>query len=77
MQGAGAGIDEDGGGVEGDDVDSAHLLRQHNYERGKSRSSYSGNGEEFDEAGDIVTLADDVGFFLDLGEDVVEIAGGL
>ncbi len=73
----GAGVDEDGRGVEGDDVDAAHLLGQHDCEGGTGRAADTGDGEEFDEAGDVVAAADDVGFFLDLSVDVVEITGGL
>ena len=77
MQVTSAGIVEDRGGVEGDDVDTAHLLGQHDSEGSAGRPAHTRNSEEFDEARDIVGAADDVGFFLDLGVDIVEIAGGL
>lgn len=77
MQVTSAGIFENGRGVEGDDVDTAHLLGQHDSEGSARRAAHAGDGEEFDKAGDVVGAADDVGFFLDLGVDVVEIAGSL
>ena len=77
MQITSAGIAEDRGGVKGDDVDTAHLLGQHDGEGGACRPAHTGNGEKLDEAGDVVGAADDVGFFLDLGVDVVQIARGL
>lgn len=77
MQITSAGIVEDRGGVEGDDVDTAHLLGQHDSEGSARRPAHAGDGEKFDEAGDVVGAADDVGFFLNLGVDVVQIAGGL
>ena len=74
---AGTGIDEHSRGIESNDVDTAHLLSQHDGERSASRTSDTGNREQFDEASYVVALADDVGLFLDLSVDVVEITGGL
>ena len=52
-------------------VDAAHLLSQHHGEGGERGAADTGNGEELDEAGDVIGLPDYVGFFLDLGEYVV------
>ena len=77
LQGPGAGFDEDGRGVEGYDVDAAHLLGEHDSEGGEGGAADAWDGEELDESGDVVAFADDVCFFLDLGVDVVQITGGL
>ena len=73
----GAGFDEDGGGVEGYDVDAAHLLGDHDGPGSEGGAADTGDGEELDEAGEVVAVADDFGFFEDLSVDVVEIPGGL
>jgi hypothetical protein len=57
------GVGEDGGRVECDDVDTAHLLGNHDSERSEGRTANTGNGEELDETGNVVALADD--FLLD------------
>ena len=77
LEAAGAGVDEDGRGVEGDDVDAAHLLRQHDGEGRQRGAAHARDGEELDKAGHVVGFADDVAFFLDLGENVVKVARGL
>ncbi|KAL9099544.1 MAG: hypothetical protein Q9163_004976, partial [Psora crenata] len=70
-------FDEDGGGIKGDDVDAAHLLGQHDGEGCSRRPADARDGEEFDEAGEIITATDDIGFFLDLRMDIVEVPSGL
>ena len=77
LQVVGVGLFEDGGRVEGDDVDAAHLLGEHDDPGGEGGAPDARDGEEFDEAGDVVAVADDGGFFDDLRVDVVEVAGGL
>ena len=77
MQVAGAGFDEDGGGVECYDVYAAHLLREHDCEGGESGAADAGDGEELDETSCVVGFADDVCFLLKLRVDVVEVAAGL
>ena len=77
VQVGGSSLGEDGGGVEGDDVDTAHLLSEHDHERRQSRAADTGDGEELDEAGDVVGVPDDVGLLLDLRVDVVQITGRL
>jgi hypothetical protein len=68
---------EDCGGVECDDVDTAHLLRNHDSERGKGRAANSRNGEELDKASYVVALADDGRLNFELFMDVIEIASCL
>ena len=77
MQITEAGLVEDRGAVECNDVDTAHLLSQHDHERGESGATDARDREELDETGDIVAFANDVGFFQDLRVDVVEVAGRL
>lgn len=74
---AGAGLLENRRRVERDDIRTAHLLSQHDDKRSKSGTSDSGNGEKFDEASDVIAAAFDLGFFHDLGVDVVEITSSL
>lgn len=63
--------------VEGDDVDSAHLLRDHDRERGEGRAANSRNREKLDKARDVVAIANDHLFNLELAVDIVQVAGGL
>ena len=77
LQVAGAGLVEDRGAVEGDDVYAAHLLGEHDGEGGSCCTPDAGDGEKFEEAGDVVAAADNVSFFLDLGVDVVKVASCL
>ena len=72
-----AGVDEDGRGVEGNDVDTAHLLRKHDGERGQGGAADTRNGEQLDESLRVVGLSGDGAFKLDLRVDVVDIASGL
>lgn len=72
-----AGVLEDGRGVECDNVDTAHLLRNHHGERGEGGTTDSGNGEQLHESGDVVTLPNDLLLNFELGMDVVEIASRL
>lgn len=71
------GLFEDRRRVKCDDVDPTHLLRQHHDEGRQRGPSHPGNGEKFDEAGDVIPIADDVGFFHDLSMDIVEIPSRL
>ena len=77
LQPASTSVDEDGRRVECNNVDTAHLLSQHHSERGAGGTSDTGNSEQFDEAGNVVALANDVGLLLDLGLNVVEITSSL
>lgn len=54
-----------------------HLLRNHDYERGHSRTTDPRNSEQLSEASDVVALANNGGLDLKLGVDVVQITGGL
>ena len=74
---AGAGLDEDGAGVEGDDVDAAHLLGDHDCEGCQGCATYTGDREELDESCDIIACSDDCGFFDQLCVDEVEISCSL
>ena len=64
-------IDKDRRRVEGNDVDTAHLLGNHDREGGKSGPANTRDGEELNETSDIVAVADD--FLLDfkLAVDIV------
>ena len=53
------------------------MLRQHDGEGGEGGAAYTWDGEELDEAGNVVGFTNDIGFFLDLRKDVVQIASGL
>ena len=64
-------VDEHGRGIESDDVDTAHLLCQHDGEGSASCTSDTWNGEKFDETCDIIAFANDIGLLLNLGIDVV------
>jgi hypothetical protein len=75
--GGGARVGEDGGRVEADDVDAAHLLGDHDDEGGEGCAADTRDGEELDGASDVVARADDFVLDLDLSVDVVEVAGGL
>ena len=75
--GAGAGLDEDGAGVEGDDVDAAHLLGDHDCEGCQGCATYTGDREELDEPCDIVACSDDGRFLDQLCVDKVEISCSL
>lgn len=74
---AGSCLAEDGGAEEGDDIDPAHLLRDHDHERRQRRTAHARDSEELDEAAEIVALSHDVGFDFELGVDVVQIASCL
>jgi len=54
MQIVGAGILEDSAGVKGDNVDSTHLLRNHDNERRSSGTANTGDAEQVEEAADVV-----------------------
>lgn len=71
------GVDEDGGRVESDNVDTAHLLGNHDDESSDSGAAYSGNGEKLSESSDIVGLGHNMFLNGELGTNVVEIAGNL
>ena len=53
------------------------MLGDHDGPGSEGGAPDTGDGEELDEAGEVVAVADDFGFFEDLSVDVVEIAGGL
>ena len=77
IQVIGSSVYEDSRRVESDDVDAAHLLSQHDCEGGASCTSDTGNCEEFDEAGDVIALANNICLLLDLSVDVVKITSRL
>lgn len=55
------------------DVDTAHLLGNHDGEGGQGSSADTRNGEELDESCRVVGLADDGGLNLQLCIDVIQI----
>lgn len=78
-----AALAEDGAGVEGDDVDAAHLLADHDDTGGLGGAAHTGNREEFDETGEEGALRahteglDKLLFLLQETMCVVEITGSL
>lgn len=72
-----AGLLKDGGAVEGDDVDSAHLLGDHDRESGQSSTAHARDGEEFDEALGVVGVGKQLMLDLELRVDVEHVAGYL
>lgn len=60
--------------VEGDDVDTAHLLGDHDDKRGQRRATETGDGEEFDEPLNICRAVNDLPLDLELRVDVVQIS---
>lgn len=75
---AGAGLLEDGRRVEGDDVDAAHLLRDHDGERGERRPAHARDREQLDEPRHVVALLlDQSRLHAQLCVDVVQVARGL
>ena len=72
-----ASFHENGGGVKGYDVDTTHLLSQHDREGSQGRAANPGDGEKFDESSDIVALADDIGLLENLSMDIVQITSSL
>lgn len=77
LEGGHAGIDKDGGGVKGNDVDTAHLLGNHDNESSNVGTANSGNGEELSESSDVVALAHEIPLNVELSADVVHVAGAL
>lgn len=73
----GSSKNEDGRGVEGDDVDSAHLLTEHDNSRCDSSSSNTGNREELHSSSEVVIASDDLSLLHELDVNVVDISGGL
>ena len=63
--------------IKRDDIDPTHLLCDHNDKTSECGASDAGDGEEFDEAGDISGSSEDFKFFGELAMDVVEVAAGL
>jgi hypothetical protein len=68
---------EDGRAVKCDDVDAAHLLSNHDSERGKRGTPDARDDEQFDEASDVVTLLYEFGLQSDLSICAVEISRSL
>ncbi len=56
-----------------DDVDTAHLLRNHHSPRGESRTTDSRDGEELSEALEVVGVPNNVHLDFDLSIDVIEV----
>ena len=73
----GAVLLEDGGGVEGDDVDAAHLLGDHDGEGGEGGAAHAGDGEELDEALVVAAVAKELDFEFELRVDVEDVARDL
>ena len=71
------GLLEDSGGVEGDDVDTAHLLGQHDGEGSEGGAANTGDGEELTDTAGVVGAADELVLNLELGADVVDVASNL
>lgn len=76
-QGSATGGDKDTGAVKCDDVDTAHLLGQHDCEGGQGGAANTRDGKQLDESGQVVALADDGRLLDQLGVDVVEITSSL
>jgi hypothetical protein len=70
-------LTEDSRAEESDDIDTAQLLRNHDHERRQCCAANTRDGEELDELTEIVALSHDIGFNLELGMDVVQVASGL
>lgn len=76
-EGGHARLTENGSGIEGDDVDSAHLLGKHDGEGGEGGAADTGDGEQLAEALSVVGLPNDVVLDLELGADVVNVTSDL
>ena len=63
--------------IKRDDVNSTHLLRDHDDKAGEGGASDPGDGEQLDEAGDVSRSAEDFELFGELAVDVVEVTAGL
>ena len=61
----------------GDDVDTTHLLGDHDDPGCKGCTTDAGNGEELEETDDISALGDDVRLEFEGGVDVVQVASDL
>jgi hypothetical protein len=68
---------EDGAAVERDDVDTAHLLGNHDGKGGQSGTTHARDGEKLEEALYIVGLAEDLLLEFDLDVNIVKITSGL
>lgn len=72
-----AGVLEDSRGVEGDDVDTAHLLTDHDDEGSERGSANTGDSEQLDETGHVVALSNDITLDFQLRVDIVEVGSSL
>ena len=72
-----AGLFKNGGRVEGDDVDAAHLLANHDCKCGEGGPTDAGDGKELAETSNIVVLAQDMVLDLQLCVDVINVASYL
>ena len=70
-------VQEDGGGVEGNNVDTAELLSKHDSEGGERGTADTRDGEELANTGEVVGLSDDLVLDLELGANVEDITGNL
>lgn len=83
LRNVGSSVGEYGGGIEGNDVDAAHLLSNHHNARRPGCSSNSRNGEEFNKSGKEVTVRGNGRgrnhgvFGFKLGVNEVQVSGGL
>lgn len=68
---------EDSRRIEGDNVDTTHLLCDHYCETSKGGTPNPGNSEQFSETTDVITRTRNVMLDLDLSIDVVQIACSL
>lgn len=69
-----SGLLEHGTRVERDDVDTAHLLGNHDDKRGQCRATETGNGEEFDKTLNICRAVNNLPLDLKLRVDIVQIS---
>lgn len=77
MEITGAGLFEYSRGIKCNDVDSTHLLRDHDGEAGKGGAADAGDGEELGKAREEITLSDNFLLDLELRVDVIQVSCGL
>lgn len=71
------GFNEDGRGVESDDIDAAHLLSNHDNEGGEGSAAHTWNGEELIEAREVSRAFEDDHLLLQLSMNVVKVSCSL
>lgn len=65
---------EDSGGVKCDDVDATQLLGDHDGEGSQSSATHTGNGEQLDEAREVVAAVEELELDLELRVDVEDVS---